>query len=1056
MKLYETAVKKPVGTSLIFIGLVLIGLIFYFQLPVDLLPDIEMNVVSVMTFYPGAGAEDVETNVTRPLEDLLNTTENLKHIISRSKDGLSLILLEFEYGTNTDNAMNDVRDKLEMSSQFLPEGITDPMLLKFSADMMPVMTLSATADVSTEAMYKILDDQIVNPLNRIPGVGTVSISGAPQREIQVNVTPQKLEAYRISLEQIAQVIAAENVNVPAGNFDIGTQTYMLRLEGEMAESRDFNSLIVGNHQGKPIYLRDVATVIDTVKTRILENYTNGRRSASLVVQKQTGANSVAIAEAVKEQLPGLQKNLPPDIQIEVVTDTSDHIQTSINSLMQAILLALIVVGAVVLFFLGRWRATIIILTTIPISLIGSFIYLYVTGNTINIISLSSLSIAIGMVVDDAIVVLENITTHLERGSRPRQAAIYGTEEVSLSIIASTLTIVAVFLPMTLTTGLAGILFEQLGWMVTIIILLSLLIAMTLTPMMSSYMLRATKDMNVNKFDLWYRRTILPMLDNLDHGYAKLVNWAARKRWQTTGIIAAIFVGGVIICVLTLKTEFIPSADNNQIGMTIEMPTGTRVEIARAQGLKIQKMLREKYPEIEIISFSVGQADEDNLFASMRDNATHLMSYTLRLTKAAERKRSIFEIADEIRRDLSQMPELYRYEVQPGGGMASAMGGSYVDVDIFGHNLATTDRIAADLQAKLSEIKGLRDVTITRKDYRTEYQVNFDREKLALNGLTMSTAAGAIRNRINGLVMSQYREEGDEYDIRVRFDEKYRQSLEDIENILIYNPMGVGVRVRDLGTVIESSSLPQIDRRDRQRIVTVRANIYRRALNEVVEDIQKAINTTQIPPEISVDISGSLEQQQESFGDLTILLIVAVLLVYIVMASQFESLTYPFVIILSVPFAFIGSLLLLTITGIPLSIMAFIGLVMLVGIVVKNGIVLIDYINLNRERGMSIIKAIVDGGRSRLRPVLMTALTTIFGMVPLAIGTGQGSEIWRPLGVSIVGGMTFSTVVTLVLVPALYSIFGSYGVVRKRKKHREKLIDQTNGNNNGKSASNATI
>lgn len=1056
MKLYETAVKKPVGTSLIFIGLVLIGLIFYFQLPVDLLPDIEMNVVSVMTFYPGAGAEDVETNVTRPLEDLLNTTENLKHIISRSKDGLSLILLEFEYGTNTDNAMNDVRDKLEMSSQFLPEGITDPMLLKFSADMMPVMTLSATADVSTEAMYKILDDQIVNPLNRIPGVGTVSISGAPQREIQVNVTPQKLEAYRISLEQIAQVIAAENVNVPAGNFDIGTQTYMLRLEGEMAESRDFNSLIVGNHQGKPIYLRDVATVIDTVKTRILENYTNGRRSASLVVQKQTGANSVAIAEAVKEQLPGLQKNLPPDIQIEVVTDTSDHIQTSINSLMQAILLALIVVGAVVLFFLGRWRATIIILTTIPISLIGSFIYLYVTGNTINIISLSSLSIAIGMVVDDAIVVLENITTHLERGSRPRQAAIYGTEEVSLSIIASTLTIVAVFLPMTLTTGLAGILFEQLGWMVTIIILLSLLIAMTLTPMMSSYMLRATKDMNVNKFDLWYRRTILPMLDNLDHGYAKLVNWAARKRWQTTGIIAAIFVGGVIICVLTLKTEFIPSADNNQIGMTIEMPTGTRVEIARAQGLKIQKMLSEKYPEIEIISFSVGQADEDNLFASMRDNATHLMSYTLRLTKAAERKRSIFEIADEIRRDLSQMPELYRYEVQPGGGMASAMGGSYVDVDIFGHNLATTDRIASDLQAKLSEIKGLRDVTITRKDYRTEYQVNFDREKLALNGLTMSTAAGAIRNRINGLVMSQYREEGDEYDIRVRFDEKYRQSLEDIENILIYNPMGVGVRVRDLGTVIESASLPQIDRRDRQRIVTVRANIYRRALNEVVEDIQQAINTTQIPPEISVDISGSLEQQQESFGDLTILLIVAVLLVYIVMASQFESLTYPFVIILSVPFAFIGSLLLLTITGIPLSIMAFIGLVMLVGIVVKNGIVLIDYINLNRERGMSIIKAIVDGGRSRLRPVLMTALTTIFGMVPLAIGTGQGSEIWRPLGVSIVGGMTFSTVVTLVLVPALYSIFGSYGVVRKRKKHREKLIDQTNGNNNGKSASNATI
>jgi len=1056
MKPYETAVKKPVGTSLIFIGLVLIGLIFYFQLPIDLLPDIELNVVSVMTYYPGAGAEDVETNVTRPLEDILNSTENLKHINSRSRDGISVIILEFEYGTNTDNAMNDVRDKLELSSQLLPDGSTDPMLLKFSADMMPVMTLSATADESAEAMYKILDDQIVNPLNRISGVGTVSVSGAPQREIQVNVAPQKLEAYHLSLEQIAQIIAAENVNVPAGNFDIGTQTYMLRLEGEMAESRDLNALIVGNSQGKPIYLRDVATVNDTVKSRVLENYTNGRRSASIIVQKQTGANSVAIAEAVKEQLPQLQRNLPPDIQIEVVTDTSDYIQVAINSLLETILLALVIVGVVVLFFLGRWRATIIVLTTIPISLIGSFIYLYITGNTINIISLSSLSIAIGMVVDDAIVVLENITTHLEKGSRPRQAAVYGTEEVSLSIVAATLTIVAVFLPMTMTTGLAGILFEQLGWMVTIIIMLSLIIAMTLTPMMSSFMLRATKDMNVNKFDLWYRRTILPILDNLDHSYAKLVNWTARKRWHTVGIIATIFIGGVIICALTLKTEFLPSSDNNQIGMTIEMPTGTRVEIAREVGLKIQKMLSEKYPEIQIISFSVGQADEDNLIASMMDNGTHLMSYTLRLVDAADRKRTIYEIADEIRKDLSQYPELYRYQVQPGGGRMSTMGGSYVNVDIYGYDLATTDRIAADLKAKLSDIKGLRDVTITRKDYRSEYQVEFDREKLALNGLTMSTAAGAIRNRINGLVMTQYREEGDEYDITVRFEEKYRQSLEDVENILVYTPTGVGVRIRDLGTVVESSSLPQIDRKDRQRIVTVQATIYRRALNEVVLDVQQAINTTQIPSEIGVDITGSLEDQQESFGDLTVLLIIAVLLVYIVMASQFESLTYPFIIILSVPFAFIGSLLLLTITNIPLGIMAFIGLIMLIGMVVKNGIVLIDYINLNRERGMSIITAVVHGGRSRLRPVLMTALTTILGMVPLAIGTGQGSEIWRSLGVSIVGGMTFSTIVTLVLVPALYSIFGSYGVNRKRRIHRKKLIETAEENNSATGDTNTTI
>lgn len=1056
MKPYETAVKKPVGTSLVFIGIVLIGLIFYFQLPIDLLPEIELNVISVMTSYPGAGADDVETNVTRPLENILNSTENLKKVSSQSKDGVSIILLEFEYGTDIDNSMNDVRDKLEMITQFLPEGTTDPMLLKFSADMMPVVVLSATADESAEALYKILDEQVVNPLNRISGVGTVMVTGAPQREIQVNITPQKLEAYNLSLEQIAQVIAAENVNVPAGNFDVGSQTYMLRLEGEMAESRALNNLIVGNNRGKPIYLHDVATVKDTVKSRVLENYTNGRRSASIMVQKQTGANTVAIANVVKERLPELQKNLPPDIHIETVTDSSDYIQVAINSLLETILLALLIVGVVVLFFLGRWRATVIVMVTIPISLIGSFIYLFITGNTLNIISLSSLSIAIGMVVDDAIVVLENITTHIERGSRPRQAAVYGTEEVSLSIIAATLTIVAVFLPMTMVGGLAGIMFSQLGWMVTIIILLSLVIAMSLTPMMSSHMLRSFRDTRQNKFDRWYSSHILPFLNKVDKSYAKLVNVVARRRWRTVGVIATIFVAGVIIAAVTLKTEFLPSADNNQIGMTIEMPTGTRMEIARTVGLKIQKMLSEKFPEIEIISFSVGQADEDNVMASMMNNGPHIMSYTLRLTEAKNRTKTVYDIAEEIRQDLSQMPELYRYQVQAGGGRASMVAGSYVDVDIYGYDLATTDRIAADLQTKLSDISGLRDITISRKDYRTEYQVQFDREKLSLNGLTMLTAASAIRNRVNGLVMSQYREEGDEYDIRVRYDEKYRQSLEDIENIMIYNPMGVGVRVRDLGRVVESSSLPQIDRQDRQRIVTVQGIIYRRALNEVVADVQQAINDTDIPPGIGVEISGSLEDQQESFGDLTVLLIVSILLVYIVMASQFESLTYPFIIILSVPFAFIGSLLLMAITGMPLGIMGFVGLIMLVGMVVKNGIVLIDYINLNRERGMSIISAVIHGGRSRLRPVLMTALTTILGMVPLAIGTGQGSEMWKSLGIAVIGGMTFSTIVTLVLIPALYSIFGSYGVIRKRKKHSEKLLQQNEENNSAHADTNATI
>jgi HAE1 family hydrophobic/amphiphilic exporter-1 len=1045
MKPYETAVKNPVGTALIFIGVVLIGLMFYRQLPIDLYPNIDMNIVSVMTSYSGAGAEDVEANVTRPLEDALNSTEKLKEITSQSKDGISIIILEFEYGTNMDEVMNDVRDKVSMISGYLPDGTEDPMILKFSSDMIPVVILSATARESSAALYKILDEQVANPLNRISGVGTVSVSGAPEREVQVNVIPQKLEAYNLSVEQIAQVIAAENVNVPAGNIDIGSQTYMLRLEGQFSNSDQLNNIIVGSSLGKPIYLRDVATVSDTLESRIQESYTNGERSATIVVQKQSGANSVQIADAVKAELTVLQKNLPPDIKLVTVMDTSDYIKVSINSLLETIILALIIVGIIVLLFLGRWRATIIVMVTIPISLIGSFIYLYLTGNTINIISLSALSITIGMVVDDAIVVLENITSHIERGSRPKQAAIYGTEEVSLSVIASTLTIIAVFLPMTMVGGFAGVMFKQLGWMVTIIISLSLIIALTLTPMMSSGMLRATKDITMNGFDRWYSQRILPLLDAIDNLYARLVNQVARRRKTTLVTIILIFLVSVVISALTLKTEFMPASDNNSIAITVEMPTGTRMELARETGHRFAEQMKGKYPEIEIISFSVGAASEDNTWAAMQDNASNIITYRIRLTEAKNRKKSIYDVSDEMRQDLAAMPEVRRFKVQPGGGEMGMTGGSNVELEIYGYDLLLTSRVAEELQARMEEVKGLRDITISRKDYRLEYQVQFDREKLALNGLSMSTAAGAIRNRINGLVLSRYREEGEEYDIRVRFDEKYRESIEDIENILIYNPMGVGVRIRDLGTVVETSTLPQIDRQDRQRIVKVSGTIYGRALSEVVADVNSVLDSYDLPSGVQIEIGGSMEEQQESFSQLGLLLILVSLLVYIVLASQFESLTYPFMIILTVPFAFTGSILLLSLSGEPLGIMGFVGLIMLVGMVVKNAIVLIDYINLNRERGMSIITAVVHGGRSRLRPVLMTTLTTILGMIPLAIGTGQGSEMWKSLGISIIGGMTFSTIITLVLIPALYSIMAGNGVRRRRRKHRNLLVKkQLNG------------
>jgi len=1039
MSLYSSAVKKPVTTALIFVGIAIIGLFSYTRLSVDLFPKIEINALTVITAYAGASASDIETNVTRPIEDILNSAENLKKITSQSKDNMSLVTLEFNYGTDINTATNDVRDKLDMVKSRLPSEVSNPIIFRFSMDMIPVVIYSATAKESVNSLYKILDEKIANPLNRVNGVGTVSIAGAPQRQIQVNVSPAKLEAYNLTVEQIANIIQMENLNVPAGSFDIGTQTYALRIESEFRSSNQLLDIVVGNRAGRSIFLRDVATVNDTIQSRIQETFTNGVKGATIVVQKQSGANTVSIAKAVNEKMPELKKTLPPDIELSLIMDTSTFIQNSISNLTETILLAFFFVTIVVVFFLGRWRATFIVIIAIPISLIVSFIYLMATGGTLNIISLSSIAIAVAMVVDDAIVVLENVTTHIEKGSMPKEAAVYGTNEVGIAIVASTLTILAVFFPLTMVTGLAGVMFGQLGWMVTIMVATSLIVALSLTPMLCSQMLRQTNTQG-KLFDKLYA-PIKRSLDKLDTFYANIVDLAVRNRWKTLGLSFALFFVILIPSMFFLKFDFMPASDNSMIVAEIHLPTGTRMEVARSTAMRIDSILKENYPEIRVRSFSVGQADESNTWAAMQANASNLISFRLRCVDLDKRERSIYEIADAFRKDLSKMPELYKFKVTPGGGGGMmGTGASTVDVEIYGHDLATTDRIAAELRLRLQHVEGLRDLIISRQDYRTEFQVVFDREKLAENGLNSATAATFVRNRIAGLVTSKYREDGDEYNIIVQFDERYRQSLEDIKNITVYNSLGRPVKIMELGKLVETTSLPQIDRQNRQRIIKVQGSLFNRALSEVVADINTNISEMQreglIPPEIGIKIGGTYEDQQDTNADLVLLMLLCVLLVYIVMAAQFESLTYPFIIVLSLLFGLSGVLLALMITGKPMSLMAMIGLVMLIGIVVKNGIVLIDYINLNRERGMSIDKAVVSGGKTRLRPILMTSVTTVLGMLPLAVPRGAGSEMWQPMGIAIVGGMALSTILTLIYVPSLYSIFGAYGVKRKRKKFRK--------------------
>ena len=1036
MSLYGSAVKRPIMTTLCFVAVVIMGLFSLSKLPIDLFPDIESNTIMVLTAYPGASAEDIEQNVTRPLENTLNSVERLKHITSQSRENMSVITLEFEYGYDIDVLTNDVRDKLDMVKSSLPDDSENPIIFKFSADMIPIMLLSAQAEESMPGLYKILDDAVANPLARINGVGSVSISGAPKREIHVYVDPVRLEAYGLTIEAISGLIQAENRNIPGGSFDVGSNTYALRVQGEFKSSDQMKDIVVGNAGGRTIYLSDVAIIDDSMEERAQETVNNGRKGAMIIVQKQSGANSVEISNQVAKMIPSLQKRLPADVKLDIITDTSDNIRNTIASLVETVLYALLFVVIVVFFFLGRWRATVIITITIPISLIASFIYLAMTGNTLNIVSLSALSISIGMVVDDAIVVLENVTTHIERGSDPKQAAVHGTNEVAISVIASTLTLIAVFFPLTLVTGMTGVLFRQLGWMVTIMMIISTICALSLTPMLCSLLLRLNN--RHGKLYTIFFTPIQKFLDAFDNGYARLVTWVVGHRMFTIVVCLAIFVGSLFL-MKGVGTEFFPVSDNARLGVNLELPIGTRVEISREVTERLSNEWREKYPEIKVLNYTTGQASSDNTFASMSDNGPHIVSMNISLTDPGDRDRGITEIAAMMREDLKKYPEFKKAIVNVGGSRGSGMSGqATVDFEIYGYDFTTTDSVAQRLKRVLESIEGTADVTISRSDYQPEYQVDFDREKLALYGLNLATAATYLRNRINGSTASQYREDGDEYDIKVMYAPEHRTSIEDIENIMIYNNAGRGVRVRDIGTVVERFTPPTIERKDRERIITVSSIVQDVPMSQVVEAAQQEIALMDLPQGIAIQIAGSFEDQQDSFKDLLTLAVLIVILVYIVMAAQFESYTYPAIIMTSLLFAFSGVFIILWLSGHTLNVMSMIGAIMLIGIVVKNGIVLIDYITLNRERGMAVRKAVIHGCKSRLRPVVMTTLTTILGMVPMAIGTGQGSEMWAPMGTAVIGGLTFSTILTLLFVPTLYCVFAANGIRNQRRKHHKKF------------------
>lgn len=1038
MSIYKDAVKKPITTILIFIGVMIFGFYSLIQLPIDLYPSMEFPTITVMTQYNGANAADIETNVSKPIEDAMSSVSNMKQVSSTSRDNISLVFIEFEWGTDLNEATNDIRDALNFTSRLLPEDAEDPSILKFNSSMMPILFFSVSADESLEGLEKIMDEKVINPLNKIDGIGNIGLSGEPVRQITVDIDPVKLEAHNLTLEQIGNALRMENINMPSGNIKMGKLQYPVKIDGEFSNSKEIENVVVANYNGTIIRLKDVANVIDGKRDADISEVINGQVGARMYIMKQTGGNTVKVAREVKKELEKIKKTLPEDIKIETIFDSSEFINSSIKNLSETLLYALIFVSAVVLLFLGRWRATFIIVLTIPVALIVSFIYLYATGNSINIISLSSLSIAIGMVVDDAIVVLENISKHIERGSSPREAAIYATNEVWLAVIITTLTVVAVFFPLTLVSGMTGLMFKQLGWIVSITVVTSTLAAITLTPMLSSLMLRLKpKDRKIRR--LSWDRTFLPMLNKLDNFYGRTIAWSLRRKGLVIILAIIAFVSSFLVAG-QVGGEFMPQSDSSHITVTAELQTGTRYEESSKIARDMESFVEKNMPEVKLSSVTTGSDDRGGINSVFQTSGSNVINYTMSLTKPEERDRSVWDLAEVVRNYLGEIPEITDFTVSTEAGMGGGMmGNQNVEVAIYGYDFEATTVFAKQIQKEIETIPGAREVQVSRKNFKPELTIKLDRDKLALHGLNTATVSTMISNRVDGMIATRYREAGDEYNVLVRFKKEATNSITKLENILITAPDGSSVRLKEIGSIEQTLTPPTIEHRRKQRIVTVTATPYKTSLGQLAAAIQDKVDTMDTPQGMMVEIGGAYEDMADSFRDLGLLALLSILLVFIVMASQFESFKMPFIIMTSILFIVPGVIFTLYLTGTNLSIVAALGAVLLVGIVVKNGIVLVDYINLMRDRGIELHEAIIESGKSRLRPVLMTALTTMLGMLPMALSTGEGSEIWSPMGISVIGGLVFSTVITMVIVPVVYALMARKGERDKKHEVQKKFV-----------------
>ena len=1037
MKLPELGVQKPVATLMFFLAIFMLGAVMATQLPVDLMPEIERPTVTVVTTWEGVSAADVESMVTKAVERALGTVNGLEEMTSATIEGISSVTCEFAWGTNLDEASNDIRSNLERIRKTLPDDADPPVLRKFNTSQIPIQFYGITCNESIENLEEIANNEIADPLKRLPGVGAVNLFGGLERQINVKLDPARLAGYGLVFDQVAAALAQENVTLPAGNVKVGPIDYTIRVPGEFATPEEIGDVVIRSAGGALVRLRDVAEVEDGFAEESRLSNVMGRRAIMMMIQKRSGANTVETAKEVTRELAdNVLPTLPRDVEIHQIFDSSEQITQSIGNVSMTVRWAFVFVVLTAFFFLRSFRSSLIIALTIPFSLILAFIFLWTMGWTINIISMASLAIAMGMVVDNAVVVLENIATKVEHGTAPREAAMFGGEEVGTAVSASTLTTIVVFVPLIFLKGEAGIMFKQLGGLLTATLLASLVCALWLTPMLGSRLLQAPARRKARgrlsgAFHAWSEARFAA----LDAAYSRLLARALRARGLVVAIAVAVFAGSVVLF-MGLGSEYSPEEDNGRLMLRYQTPIGTRVEETAAVGQRILEVaLAEAGPEnVRVHAWRCGESG--GMGGSGGSHIGHVM---LSLVSQTQRTRSIKEIGRAAADVAAKWPEVQKINVDtsqmgPGGGQKPII------IEVLGFDLDILQGIAEQVLAVVNTTPGAVDGEIGRDPGRPEIRVEIDRTKAAAHGLDVAQVANGVRTLFYGATATMYRESDEDYDVVLRLDEPFRQTVADIAQAEIALPNGSRIRLDSVANVVERLGALQIDRRNQERMIQVTADVFGRSSGEVVRDLRRRLGEeVPLPSGIGIHFGGTAEDQEESFRQMGLMLVLGILLVYMVMAAQFESLLDPFLILFSIPFAFTGVAISLTLLRLTVSIMSYIGMILLVGVVVNNAIVLIDYVNLLRLRGQSLSDAIVHAGRSRLRPVLITTLTTSLGMVPMILSRGEGAATWKPMAATIVGGLTFSMLVTLVLVPTLYSLVHARLARRREARAAEKGV-----------------